>query len=229
MKADHPTFTVGFIFFGLKVLPDEVNEAILRKICQINWKKTVGLDFVQEEDPYGSIEKYDKIADKILMEFPHLDYKKCYHAGETRNHTNNNIEIAVRAGSVRLGHGINILQRIDFLPHCSNICFEKNPISNLVTAASKKLDLRLSSAPVLLGLGYPVTINPDDPGKFGYEDTTVDYFCTAVSYNWTLKHLKLLAVHSINHAICTEGVRIKLLKSFNRRWDEWINGFLAAE
>ena len=63
-------------------------------------------------------------------------------------------------------------------------------------------DTRLSSAPVLLGLGYAVTINPDDPGKFGLEDNTMDYMVSSLSFKWTLKHLKLIAIHSINHAIC---------------------------
>lgn len=78
----------------------------------MNWDKTIGLDFVQEEDPYGSIDKYDRVADKVLMNFPHLPYKKVYHAGDTKNHLNDNIEIAVKAGSVRIGHGLNIIQRI---------------------------------------------------------------------------------------------------------------------
>lgn len=69
-----------------------------------------------------------------------------------------------------------------------------------------KNDTREASAPILLGLGYAVTINPDDPGKFGLEDTTADYFIASVSYNWTLRHLKLIAIHSINHAICEEKV-----------------------
>jgi hypothetical protein len=55
-----------------------------------------------------------------------------------------------------------------------------------------------------MGLGHPFTINPDDPGKFGYEDTTVDYFSSIISFNWSLRELKLLAIHSINHAICSE-------------------------
>lgn len=63
----------------------------------------------------------------------------------------------------------------------------------------------MSTAPLLLGLGYAVSISPDDPGKFGYEDTTVDYFVSCVSFNWTLKHLKLIGYHSINHAIANEG------------------------
>jgi hypothetical protein len=38
-----------------------------------------------------------------------------------------------------------------------------------------------------MSLGQALTINPDDPGKFGYEDSTVDYFCMIVSQNWGLK------------------------------------------
>ncbi len=91
--------------------------------------------------------------------------KKIYHAGETSNHLNDNIDVAVKAGSVRLGHGINILQRTEFLTNCKNVCFEKNPISNLLLGYNS--DLREASAPILLGLGHAVSISPDDPGKFG--------------------------------------------------------------
>ena len=80
--------------------------------------------------------------------------------------------------------------------------------------SSAKLDLRLSNAPILLGLGIPVSISPDVPGTFGYEDSTVDFFCAAVSFNWTLKHLKLIAIHSINHSLCSEGMKIRTFKSF---------------
>jgi hypothetical protein len=62
-------------------------------------------------------------------------------------------------------------------------------------------DPRISTAQLLLGLGVPVTINPDDPGKFGLEDSTMDYFVTFISTNWNLRHLKLIGLHSINHAI----------------------------
>jgi adenosine deaminase len=55
-----------------------------------------------------------------------------------------------------------------------------------------------------MSLGIPVSISPDDPGKFGYEDTTVDYFMAMISYNWSLKDLKLIGIYSINHAVCSE-------------------------
>lgn len=169
----------------------------------------IGIDFVQQEDPYGSMEPYIKVGDRIAKKWAHLNLKKVYHAGETKDHLNNNVELAVRSGSVRIGHGLNIVKRIDYLNQCRNVCFELNPISNLLTGGMT--DIRMSTAPLLLGLGYSVSISSDDPGKFGYEDTTVDYFASAVSFNWSLRHLKLIAYHSINHAIVSEGDKIKIL------------------
>lgn len=50
-------------------------------MCESEWDKTIGLDFVQQEDMFGSLLEYDPIIDKVLAKFPHLDYKKVYHAG----------------------------------------------------------------------------------------------------------------------------------------------------
>ncbi len=173
------------------------------------------------------MEPYIRVGDRIVKKWAHLQLKKVYHAGETKDHLNNNVELAVRSGSVRIGHGLNIVKRIEYLNQCRHICFELNPISNLLTGGMT--DLRMSTAPLLLGLGYAVSISSDDPGKFGYEDTTVDYFASAVSFNWTLRHLKLIAYHSINHAIVTEGQRLQILESFEARWNNWVGRFLERE
>lgn len=82
------------------------------------WPKTVGIDFVQEEDPCGSQQPYDEVANIVLAKFPDLDIKKVYHAGETKDHLNRNVEISVNAGSVRIGHGINILQYPELIKTC---------------------------------------------------------------------------------------------------------------
>lgn len=76
-------------------------------------------------------------------------------------------------------------------------------------------DPRESSAPILLGLGYAVSLNIGDSGKFGAEDSTPDYFVSTVSYDWTLKHLKLVALHSLNHSLSKERQRRQMLKKFN--------------
>lgn len=61
---------------------------MLKKVLSLKWRLTIGIDFVQEEEPHGSLEPYDRIADRVLAEFPDQNVKKCYHAGDTRNHKN---------------------------------------------------------------------------------------------------------------------------------------------
>lgn len=75
---------------------------------------------------------------------------------------------------------------------------------------------------MLLGLGIPLTISPDDPGRFGYKDSTMDYYLAFLSSNWTLRHLKLIALHSINFAVCGENEKKKMHEKFNENWQKWV-------
>ena len=149
-------------------MPAEENEKILTTVLEQKWERTIGIDFVQQEDPYGDQAPYDEVANKVLAKFPDLDIKKVYHVGETKDHQNNNIEIAINAGTARIGHGINVFQHPHLLYICKDrkICFEKCPISNILLTYCK--DPRQGTSPLVQGLGIPLTINPDDPGKFGY-------------------------------------------------------------
>lgn len=116
--------------------------------------------------------------------------------------------MAIKAGSVRIGHGVNIIQRLEFIDQCKNVCFECCPVSGCITG--NRHDIRIGQAPVLMSLGVPISINPDDPGKFGYEDSTVDFFMSMVSFNWSLKDLKLIGIYSIKYAICDEQEKKRL-------------------
>lgn len=68
-------------------------------------------------------------------------------------------------------------------------------------------DPRAASPQLLLGLGVPVSLSPDDPARFGLDDSTMDFFVSFISSNWSLEHLKLLGIYSINHAICEEEMK----------------------
>lgn len=46
------------------------------------------------------------------------------------------------------------------------ICIEKCPIAYFLLCYF--VEPREDNAALLQGLGVPITINPDDPGKFGY-------------------------------------------------------------
>lgn len=47
----------------------------------MKWKRTIGIDFVQQEDPFGDQKPYNEVADKVLAKFPDLDIKKVFHVG----------------------------------------------------------------------------------------------------------------------------------------------------
>jgi hypothetical protein len=47
---------VGFIFCLRKFSSAEETESMLEKICGLRWARAVGVDFLQEEGKYGSIE-----------------------------------------------------------------------------------------------------------------------------------------------------------------------------
>ena len=89
-------------------------------------------------------------------------------------------------------------------------------------------DPRESSAPILLGLGYAVSINMGDSGKLGAEDSTLDFIISAISYDWTFKHFKLIVQHSINHCLTREYHRRKMIREFNVKWDKWVCNFLQG-
>jgi hypothetical protein len=65
-----------------------------------------------------------------------------------------------------------------------------------------------------------------DSGKLGAEDSTADFFVSAISYDWSLKHLKLVMLHSLNHCLTKERQRRHMLRKFNEKWNAWITDFL---
>lgn len=72
-----------------------------------------------------------------------------------------------------------------------------NPIFQFMSKASGRSDLRLSVCSILLGLGIPVSIGWDYGGFLGLNDGNLDLLISILSFNWSLKHLKLIFLHSI--------------------------------
>lgn len=72
---------VGIIYNGLKLFPKETNESIFVEALKLKWKRGIGVDFVNEEDPWGSLEPYDEIIEEIFTKSPEYRLPKIYHAG----------------------------------------------------------------------------------------------------------------------------------------------------
>lgn len=72
-----------------------------------------------------------------------------------------------------------------------------SPIFEFLSKTSGRNDLRLSVCSILLGLGIPVSVGWDYGGILGLSDGNLDLMVTILSYNWSLKHLKLVFLNSI--------------------------------
>lgn len=187
------------------------------------WDKQIGFDFDQAtEDEHASLDSYDAVIDCLLEKYESSNWGKAYQCGNTSDHRNRNIEIALQSGAKRILNSASILQQTELLSQCKGTCFEVNPIFSLVEGGSKRGDLRLGAAPVLLGLGFPVSIGWYLGGSLGFESPLWDLFACAVAFHWSLKHLKLIQLHSITYALATEGQRARMFANFNRRWEAWI-------
>ena len=63
----------------------------------------------------------------------------------------------------------------------------------------------------------------------GLADGSTDLALMLLCSSWTLRHLKLLFLHSLQHAAATEGQKAAMRKSFAAKWDKWIKEYLNAE
>mmetsp|Transcript_14107 Transcript_14107/g.13712 ORF Transcript_14107/g.13712 Transcript_14107/m.13712 type:complete len:170 (-) Transcript_14107:53-562(-) len=164
-----------------------------------------------------------------ILEFLHeiLDGKKrdknnlpCFfHCGETHDKTNDNLYDAILLNSKRIGHGFQLFLK----PHLQdivkqrNICIEACPISNLLLGYTT--DLRNHPVRFMLHKGIQASISSDDPGFFGYDGVTMDYFMATLTWELDLRDLKKLSLNGITYASISEDKK-KVLRDvvFPNKW-----------
>lgn len=134
-----------------------------------------------------------------------------YHAGETKhfpeclvndvyfynNYINDNVFHAILLPNVkRIGHGFAAIKN-DLLLEIirkKNIPIEFSPISN-----QDMFYYNVEENPIieLIKKGYPLTINSDDPGIFGYEGVTMDWFYLIMNTDMKPSDMYLLVKNSL--------------------------------
>lgn len=100
------------------------------------------------------------------------------------------------------------------------MCIEVCPLSNQFLGYVYNLGQHPAIA--FYNLGIPISISPDDPGKFGYSGVTPDFFVAAHAFGFGLKDMKLLGLYSIRHALCSAAVKQSLYTTFEEAWDRFI-------
>ena len=69
----------------------------------------------------------------------------------------------------------------------------------------------------------PIVIGGDDPGSFGYNDLTVDFYLIYMAWGLDLYDLKVIANNSIKYSMIPEEIRVQGYKKFEQEWNNFIN------
>lgn len=71
--------------------------------------------------------------------------------------------------------------------------------------------------------GIPIVIAGDDPGSFGYNDLTVDYYLIYMAWGLDLSDLKTIANNSVKYSSIPNEVKAQGYLKFNKLWNEFID------
>ncbi|CAF1231950.1 unnamed protein product [Adineta steineri] len=159
-----------------------------------------------------------------------------FHAGETNwpekhipsNHgdgvsTFENIYDALVLRTHRIGHGLSLAKRPDMYKYISErkIAIEVCPASNQILGYIA--DLRNHPGIVYHRSGIPIVLAGDDPGSFGYNQLTVDFYLATMAWSLNLADLKQFAWNSIEYSSLPSNRKNQGFQKWGNQWDLFIN------
>ena len=71
--------------------------------------------------------------------------------------------------------------------------------------------------------GIPVVLAGDDPGSFGYDELTMEYYLSYMAWGLNLSDLKKIATNSITYSIVSENIRKIGYQKFSIEWNSFID------
>ena len=137
--------------------------------------------------------------------------------------TLNNVYDSLLMHTHRIGHGLGFIKHPELYPFIkeNKIAIEVCPTSNQILGFVP--DLRSHQALNYYRSGIPIVIAGDDPGSFGYNELTVDYYQVFMAWGLTLADLKEIANNSITYSTIPHEKRLKGFEKFEREWDQYID------
>lgn len=226
-KQEHPDF-VGVKLIVTKRRYNNITD--IQKVLEVarGIKRELpdffaGFDLVGQED-----------LGKTLLDFlPVLksadgDLNYYFHGGETNwfgTSTDENLFDAILLGTKRIGHGYALLKhpKLMAVVRAKNIAIEVNVISNNVL--SLITDVRNHPLAAYLAYGMPVVLSSDDPGAWGADPLSHDFYIAFVgiaSKRADLRLLKQLIINSINYSALDYDSKTKMYSTWTEMWDIFI-------
>ncbi len=227
VRARYPDFDLKLIIAGSRYEPvqsvrmDIWRAFPLRNRCP---DFVLGYDLVGEEDEGSPISLYFSLLLEVSL-FPAyygINMPLYLHEGETLWHDESNIRAAYLLGARRVGHGLNLfcfphLER-DFIRRC--VPLEVCPVSN--QALRYVGDLRLHPANQYLRDGVTCVVSSDDPGVFGNDGLSYDFWEALLAWDLDLADLKRLALNSIECSAMREAEKRGARTRWDKKWDRFI-------
>lgn len=136
--------------------------------------------------------------------------------------TLDNVFDTILLDTKRVGHGLGFVKYphlYDYLKR-RQIAIEICPASNQILGYIS--DLRNHPGLNYYQSGVPIVLAGDDPGSFGYNYLTVDYYLVYMAWGLDLYDLKVIANNSIKYSIIPESRQLEGYKKFQAEWNEFI-------
>lgn len=134
-----------------------------------------------------------------------------------------NIYDSLVLNTQRIGHGLGIIKH----PHLYEWIKNKNIAIEICPASNQLLgyisDLRNHPAINYLRSGIPIVLAGDDPGSFGYNELTIDYYLAFMSWGLNLPDLKQISLNSIEYSSIPNGIKGEAIKKWYQSWEEYID------
>ncbi|CAH1784022.1 unnamed protein product [Owenia fusiformis] len=199
-----------------------------------------GLDMVGEEDKGYTllfyledfIKNYDPEAKRNKMPFYFHTAETNWPADLQPNELNkpfdpvstiDNAYESVMLDSQRIGHGLGFEKH----PYLLKLLRERGTAIEVCPASNQILgyvpDIRLHPAVHFLRAGVPIVLGGDDPGTFGYNYFTVDWYLAYMAWGLDLNDMKQLAINSLNYSALTTDEKTKAINDvWTPAWSKFI-------
>lgn len=226
-------------FVGIKLIMtrvratnvDKVREALdlARQVKHQLPDILAGFDLVGQEDLGRPLTEFLPV---LLEAQNEIDYY--FHGGETNWYgtpADENLFDAVLLGTKRIGHAYALTKHPTLMAAVAerDIALEVNVISNSVLSLAQ--DLRNHPLAILLGRGMPVVLSSDDPGVWGAEPLSDDFyvaFLAIASKHADLRMLKQLAINSIKYSALNDRGKTRLFTIFEDKWNAFMDDVIAT-
>ena len=149
------------------------------------------------------------------------------HAGEV-DEPNHHVRDTLLLGADRIGHGINLISDPEtlLLMRHGPYLVEINLISNLLLEYVN--DYSQHPFPEYLRTGIPVALSTDDRGMWD-SNLTDEFFVAVKEFNLTWGEIQTLHQNSINYAFIDEPTKIQLLKQWQKRTQQFMQGVMKSD